>query len=373
MSKPRRIVVVGHGIAGLTAADTLRAEGYDGELALVGDEPHPAYSRPALSKALLRDESDLTSHQLPRATHGATELLGVRAVGLDVERRRVLLEGDSLGYDALVIATGCRPRRLGPEESGELTLRTLEDALALRARIAERPTVVVIGGGPLGMEIASGCLEAGCQVTLLSQGQPLEVQLGRHLSGVIVRAAVERGLRIVLTEGASVESAGRVRLAEGTVLGADLVVTAAGDLPNTEWLAGTGLLRDGVLAVDERGQLAPAVVAAGDVAAFPTPRGWRRLPLWTSAIEQSKVVATAVLHGDSAPSFNHRPYFWTEQFGISLKAVGDLPFDEEPVVVDGSVADRSALLQWSDSAAALNFRIPIPRLRRLCEAVPAQT
>jgi NADPH-dependent 2,4-dienoyl-CoA reductase/sulfur reductase-like enzyme len=372
MRRPRRVVVVGNGIAGLTAADTLRAEGYDGELVLVGDEPHPAYSRPALSKALLRDESDLTSHQLPPATHGATELLGVRAVGLDVERREVLLERDRLGYDALVITTGCRPRRLGPEGSGELTLRTLDDALALRARIVERPSVVVIGGGPLGMEIASGCLEAGCEVTLLSQGQPLEVQLGRYLSGVILGAAVEQGLRLVLTDGASVEAPGRVRLAEGTVLGADLVVTAAGDVPNTEWLAGTGLLRNGLLAVDKRGRLAPAVVAAGDVAAFPTARGLRRLPLWTSAIEQSKVAAAAVLHGEGGSSFVHRPYFWTEQFRISLKAIGDLPFDEEPVVVDGDVAERSALLQWGGAAAALNYRVPIPRLRRLSEVVPAQ-
>jgi NADPH-dependent 2,4-dienoyl-CoA reductase/sulfur reductase-like enzyme len=371
MSGPRRIVIVGNGIAGLTAADTLRAEGYDGELTVVGEEPRPAYSRPALSKALLRDEADLTSHQLPPATHGATELLGTRATGVDLERRRLLIDGDVLPYDALVVATGCRPRRLGGEGSRELTLRTLDDALALRSRIASAPSVVVVGGGPLGMEIASGCLEAGCAVTLVSQGRPLATQLGRHLAEVVVVAAIARGLRIVETAAAAVDDRTRVLLAEGPVLEADLVVTAAGDVPNTEWLASSGLMRGGVLQVDAHGRLRPGVVAAGDVAAFPTPEGPRRLPLWTSAIEQSKVAAAGLVRGEEGPEFAHLPYFWTEQFGLSLKAVGDLPFAGEPQVLEGDVAGGSALLRWEGAAAALNYRIPIPRLRRLTERVPA--
>ncbi|BFO18720.1 hypothetical protein SHKM778_51080 [Streptomyces sp. KM77-8] len=142
-----RVVVVGNGIAGLTAADTLREAGFDGELTVVGDEPHAAYSRPALSKALLLDGDDMTAHELPPAGHGATELLGVRATGLDPDRRRVTLDdGTALPYDRVVLATGSRARRLSdlPEE---LTLRGLEDALALRARLTAKPSVVVIGGG----------------------------------------------------------------------------------------------------------------------------------------------------------------------------------------------------------------------------------
>lgn len=378
MSAPRRVVVVGNGIAGVTAADSLRDAGYDGDLTLVGDEEHAAYSRPALSKALLRDE--LTAHVLPPPTHGATELRGVRAVGLDADRRRVLVDGgESLPYDGLVVASGCRARRLGGpgEHDDVLSLRSLDDAWRLRSRLADRPTVVVVGDGPLGMEIASGCLAAGCEVTLVSQGRPLALQLGDFLSDLVTSAARAHGLRIVTTTGASLGSRdGRshVVLADGAVLGADLIVTAVGDLPNVEWLAGSGLLQQGRLEVDSRGRVRQDVVAAGDVAAVPTPFGVRRVPLWNSAIEQGKVAATALVHGDAVEPLQSRPYFWTEQFGLNLKAVGHLPLDGTPEVVDGDVADLAAVLRWGGphpAAVALNVRMPIPRLRRLCD--PAVT
>lgn len=382
MKTPDRIVIVGNGIAGVTAADTLRAEGFDGELTLVGDEHHAAYSRPALSKALLRDVNDLTSHELPPPTHGAVELLGVGAARLDLEGRLVFLEdGQRVPFDGLVVATGCRARRLGSDASidglgaAELTLRTIDDAWLLRHRVADRPSVVVVGGGPLGMEIASGCLDSGCEVTLVSQGPPLAQQLGGYLSEVFTSAARARGLHVVTTDGARLARDGnatRVVLADGTALDADLVVTAVGDAPNTEWLATSGLLRAGVLEVDDRGRVRPGIVAAGDVAAIPTPHGRRRVPLWTSSIEQGKVAARALLHGDAAPPLEGRPYFWTEQFGLSLKAVGHLPLEGAPTLLDGDPTDGRALLRWDSvtggAVAALNYRIPIPRLRRLCEA-----
>ncbi|MBD9731219.1 FAD-dependent oxidoreductase [Streptomyces sp. H28] len=375
----RRVVVVGNGIAGLTAADTLRESGFDGELTLVGDEPHPAYSRPALSKALLLDGADPAAHELPPAAHGATELLGVRATGLDPDRRRVRLDdGTDLPYDGIVLATGSRARRLSALD-GEITLRGLDDALALRARLAGRPSVVVVGGGPLGMEIASGCLEAGCEVTLVSQGLPLTVQLGPYLAGVFVTAARERGLEVVDTLSATLagraagEGGPRVVLAEGAVLEADLVVSAVGDVPNTEWLAGTGLAEKGLVPVDARGLARPGIAAAGDLAGLPTPSGPRRIPLWSSAIEQAKCAARALVRGEDAPPLAFRPYFWTEQFGLNLKAVGPLPPTGEPVYVDGGPGGGRALMRWEHAdgtglAAALNYRIPIPRLRRLSES-----
>jgi len=385
MSGPvRRVVVVGNGIAGLTAAHALRDNGFDGELTIVGDEPHAAYSRPALSKALLLDGDDhaaspepsTASHELPPPTHGATELLGVSAEKLDVEGRLVRLDdGTTLPYDRLVIATGSRARRLSdlPEE---LTLRGLDDALALRGRLAGRPEVVVVGGGPLGMEIASACLAAGCRVTLVSQGVPLIAQLGPYLAAVFAKAAVDRGLTIVETPGAQFErreGQARVVLDDGAVLEAQLLVSAVGDVPNTEWLAGTGLVDKGVLHADARGLVRPGIAAAGDLAAFPTPRGRRRVSLWSRAIEQAKTAAAALVRGDEAPPLRFQPYFWTEQFGLGLKAVGDLPVDGEPAYLDGAPGGPS-LMRWfhddgAGTAVALNYRIPIPRLRRVSREV----
>ncbi|MGC9667583.1 NAD(P)/FAD-dependent oxidoreductase [Planosporangium sp. 12N6] len=373
MSTPiQRVVVVGNGIAGLTAADTLREAGFDGELTIVGDETHAAYSRPALSKALLLDVDDMSSHQLPPTTHGATELLGVRATGLDVDRRLVTLDdGAALPYDRVVLATGSRARRLS-DLPAEFTLRGLDDARALRKRLAGRPSVVVVGGGPLGMEIASGCLTAGCQVTLVSQGVPLILQLGPYLAEVFGKAALERGLTIVETGSARLDRRGgdvRVVLDDGAVLEAELVVTAVGDVPNTEWLADTGLANQGVVGVDSRGLVRPEIAAVGDLAAFPAPYGLRRIPLWNSAIEQAKVAAAALVRGDDTPPLQFQPYFWTEQFGLSLKAVGYLPLDGEPTYVEGGPGGP-ALMRWSHddgsgAAVALNYRIPIPRLRRV--------
>ena len=360
----QRIVIVGNGIAGVTAADTLRAQGFDGEITLIGDEPHAAYSRPALSKALLRDPEDLASHELPPPVHGATEMRGVRAVGLDAEGKVVKTDGGEVAYDRLIIATGCRARRLPRESAEQLTLRTLDDAWQLRDHVAGKPSVIVVGGGPLGMEIASSCLDSGCDVVLVSQGPPLHLQLGEYLSGILTNTAQARGLRIVETVGARIGEGARVSLAEGQTVEADLVITAVGDVPNIEWLAHTGLLTDGALVTDAAGRLRPDIVAAGDVATVPTPNGYRRVPLWSAAIDQAKTAATALLTGELRPH-DARPYFWTEQFGLSLKAVGTLPLVGEPEVVEAGPEPERMLLRWDGAAAAINYRIPIPRLRRL--------
>ncbi|WP_198289932.1 NAD(P)/FAD-dependent oxidoreductase [Nocardioides sp. Iso805N] len=361
---------MGNGIAGVTAAHTLREAGFDGELTIVGDEPHPAYSRPALSKALLLEEAGLTSHHLPAPTHGATELMGLTVSGLDLDTRCVLLDGgEGLPYDRLVVASGSRARRLSTLP-GEVTLRGLDDALYLRERLASVSSVIVVGGGPLGMEIASACRAGGCEVTLVSQGMPLVQQLGVHLAGILTRAALDRGLAIVESAGAVLEASAdgmvRVVVAEGGALEADLVVSAVGDVANTEWLASTGLSAPDGIHVDTRGLARPDVAAVGDVAVMPTPYGRRRIPLWTSAIEQAKTAAAALLLGEAASPLELRPYFWTEQFGLTLKAAGRLPVSGDPEYVEGGPG--AGLMRWPEAAVALNYRIPIPRLRRLSVA-----
>jgi NADPH-dependent 2,4-dienoyl-CoA reductase/sulfur reductase-like enzyme len=369
---PRDIVVVGNGIAGLTACDTLRAEGFDGRITVIGDEPVAPYSRPALSKALLRDGDDFTSHLLPEAMHGAVERRGIAAVGLDVDRQRVrLADGDEVPYDALVISTGTRARRLGrAKSSNEYTVRTLADALALRARLASRPSVVVVGGGPLGMEVASGAVGAGCTTTLVARGAPLASQLGALLSARFRDAAVAQGLTIVTTDSAEVvarDDTSVVTIGSGTVIEAEVIVSAVGDTPTVEWLATSGLLTGGALVVDRRGLVRPNIAAAGDVAAFPHAGRVARIPLWTSAIDQAKVAAAALLKPD-APELAFQQYFWTEAFGISLKAIGWTPVAGEAEIVEGTAGQ--GVLRWhhsdgSATAVALDYRIPIPKLRRL--------
>lgn len=369
----RRIVVAGNGIAGLTACDTLRAEGFDGEILVVGAEHVAAYSRPALSKALLRLDGGIEAHELPEPTHGATELRGVSATALDPHRRRLRLsDGDEVAYDGLVIATGSGARRL-TSSPHELTLRELSDALALRDALAGAARVVVVGGGVLGMEIASGALAAGCRVTLLATAPPMSKALGPHLAGVIADAARTAGLDVMIGDAVAVderEDGVTVRLDDVDV-DADLVITAVGDRPRTQWLETSGLLRDGALVADSRGRVGAGIVAAGDVATWSDEWGRWRLPLWTSAIEQARTAATALLRGEGASPLRLQPYFWTEQFGIGLKAVGPLPVSGPPEVVSTDPQSGGALLRWpggahtSATAVAVNYRIPIPRLRRL--------
>jgi 3-phenylpropionate/trans-cinnamate dioxygenase ferredoxin reductase component len=382
----RRIVVVGHGIAGLTAGDTLRREGFDGDLVVVGAEPHRPYSRPALSKAMMsapaEDGAWAGAQYLASPSDGAEVLTGRAAVGLDVPGRRVLLDdGTALAYDGLVIATGARPRRLGAHPQ-ELTLRSLADAEALRRQLAEgQPDVTVVGGGPLGLEVASGARAAGCAVTLIHRGLPLAGQLGPELAGVCAAAAEEHGVRRLDDRVAALDAAGDRPGSEGLVLTlasgrrhtASLVVSAIGDVPEVGWLADSGLLADGRLTVDEWGFCSPdhpEIVAAGDAVWRRTAAGTTRRALWTDAIEQAKGAARALLQGRSAPPAEYLPYFWTEQFGLTLRVSGEVPADVAPVVVDGDLAGRRALLRWDGpdgvgASAALNYRIPIPKLRRL--------
>jgi NADPH-dependent 2,4-dienoyl-CoA reductase/sulfur reductase-like enzyme len=153
------------------------------------------------------------------------------------------------------------------------------------------------------------------------------------------------------------------------------VISAIGDVPNTEWLAESGLLTDGELAVDSRGRVRPNIVAAGDVAAIETPHGRRRVPLWTSAIEQAKTAARALLLGDDAEPLSFQPYFWTDQFGLSLKACGELPVSGTPGYTERDEAANAALLRWQNvdgtgTAVALNYRIPVPKLRALSRQAP---
>lgn len=378
------IAIIGGSIAAVTAADTLRIAGHDGGITVLSDEVHPPYLRPPLSKAVLAGSEAPESVFVAKLGGDVTLRTGCRAVGLDTGRRRVLLaDGEEVPYSGLVIATGARARRLGPPETAELVVRDLDDALKLRRLFAEARSLIVVGGGLLGMEVASTARKTGLEVTVVDRDSPLVRHFGAFLAQHMTAAAVESGVLLRHCPG-GIELLGSdpvtgVRTADGTVLEADLVVSAVGCRPNVEWLDGTGMAGVGTLglAVDERCRLRPDIVAAGDVAARSAPRTGelRRFPHWASAIDQARVAATALIRGDAAAPYRPQPYFWTEQFGMEIKVCGEIIPEAHAQVLDGTMAQRDALLQWTVdgepvAAATVNRRMPLVKLRNL--AAPAQ-
>ncbi|WP_380280674.1 NAD(P)/FAD-dependent oxidoreductase [Kitasatospora purpeofusca] len=378
----RRIVVVGGSIAALTAAGSLRAEGFDGSLVLLSEEAHPPYSRVPLSKGLRSGDALRDAVLLPEPGEGVELRTGARADSLDPARRVVTLaDGAQVPYDGLVIASGARARRLGG--AGELVVRTLDDVELLTARLAGARSVAVVGAGFLGMELASTCRGLGLDVTVIDRDPPLARLLGDWLAAFVVAAARERGVAFRLApEGVTPLGPHAVRLGRetgeaGETVQADVVVTAVGDLPNVEWLVGSGLPLDGGVVADGRCLVAPGIVAAGDVVARRTPDGrTRRTPHWTNAVEQGRAAAAALLHGEAARPYRPDPYFWTEQFGLDIKISGRLPAAGAPEVSAGSVEDRAALLRWRHAdgatAVAVNHRLAVPRLRLLGALAPAE-
>lgn len=374
--------MVGNGIAGTTAATALRDHSYRGRITIIGAETHEPYSRPALSKSALAEAGGFSSHLLPVADHDADVLSGMAAIGLDLANRRLKLsDGSTRDFDGLIIASGIRPRKLRPDLDLELTFRKVEDAQELRTLLRSKPRVAVVGAGVLGMELASACAAAGSRVTVICRSKPMRSTLGDFLADVIVGAARRQGVEIVnphavdVRESASELGAREVVLADGSSVLADLVISAIGDVPNIEWLKNSGLLNNGELRVDSRCRLASNVVAAGDVAAIPGEHGHARVPLWTSAIEQAKVAAQALLIGDAAPELDYQQYFWTDQFGLALKACGRLPVKGEPEYIEGAPGAEPTLMRWqnadgSGTAVAINYRMPIPKLRALSRQSP---
>jgi 3-phenylpropionate/trans-cinnamate dioxygenase ferredoxin reductase subunit len=350
------IAVVGASAAGLTAAQTLRREGYDGPLTVIGDEEHMPYDRPPLSKQVLSGLWEPSRIALP-STVDASWMLGVRAVGLDVSGRRLALStGDDLAYDKLVIATGVSPRRLpfGSDLAGVHTLRTLSDALAFKDELAAAKSVVIVGAGFMGSEVAAVAAEMGADVTVVDPlSAPMIRQFGPWLGGLVAKLHADHGVRMRLGVGVTgFRGDGRVsgvELADGGVLPADVVLVAIGSVPNTEWLVGSGLsLTDGV-DCDSLCRAAPNVVAAGDVASWTHPVHGRRIRVEhrMNATEQGMAAARTLL-GKGEP-YAPIPYFWTDQYDVKIQAYGLFPEDAVPEVVAGDVgAGRFAALYRHD-------------------------
>jgi 3-phenylpropionate/trans-cinnamate dioxygenase ferredoxin reductase component len=355
------VVVVGASLAGFRAADELRSQGFDGAITVVGDEPHLPYDRPPLSKQVLAGAWGPERLAPPVSTEGGLDALaidwrlGARAEALDVDGRAVVLDrGDRLAYDGLVIATGAAPRRLpGTDQlAGVHTLRTLDDALALRAALdAGARRVVVVGAGFIGAEVAATCRTRGAEVTLLEAlPVPLGGALGDEMGSVMADLHRDHGVDLRLGAGvASMVGDDRVRavhLADGSEIAADLVVVGIGVSPNTAWLDGSGLaLGDGVVC-DETTLVAPGIVAAGDVARWPSRRFGEllRVEHWDNAITMGEHAARRLLAeltgGEPGAPYDPVPWFWSDQYDRKIQLAGYCAGSHEVRVVDGTPDER---------------------------------
>lgn len=337
-----RVVVVGASMGGLRAAEQLRAAGWSGPITVVGDEKHMPYNRPPLSKEVLASDvsHEAVAFRARAATADVEWRLGVEAVAADLTARHVTLaDGTRLTYEGLVVATGIRPRRLpcpGPTE-GRHVVRTLEDAQGLRGALAPGSSVVVIGAGFIGCEVAATARGLGADVAVVApEAEPMLRPLGAELGAALRRRHEARGVVFHLgrTIGhfTGVDAVTGVVLDNGTHLPADAVVEAVGSTPNTAWLDGNGLdLSDGVLCdallrVEGR----PDVVAVGDIARFPNARYDgvpRRVEHWSIPTDSAKRAArTLVAHltgsePDEAP-FAPLPTFWSDQYAERLQSFG---------------------------------------------------
>ncbi|MEU3714361.1 NAD(P)/FAD-dependent oxidoreductase [Streptomyces catenulae] len=375
------VTVIGASLAGLGAARALRTEGYTGRLLLIGEEHHRPYDRPPLTKAFLTGTVDASALALAddeeTAALGLTLRTGARAVRLDPRARSVTLAtGEEIRTDGVVVATGATPRTLpGPVPGGVHTLRTLDEARALRAALTAGPVrVVVIGGGFLGAETASSCAALGHDVTVVETAPlPLVPQLGEAMAGVCAALHADHGVRLLTGTGVAglradgaADAVTGVTLADGRLLPADVVVVAIGVRPCTDWLADSGLpLDDGVICDAGGVTPLPQVVAAGDVARAAGARGEH----WTAATEQAACCARNLLAGRTVATCRSLPYFWSEQYGVRLQFAGRRAPGDLPRLVEGSPDDRSFLAVYErdgrpTAALALNRPRPFARLRR---------
>ena len=369
----RRIVIVGAGLAGSRCAQTLRAEGFDGSITLVGEEQHQPYERPALSKEFLAGTREELLLQAPTAW-AELEIhleLGVRVQRIDTKRRLASTARGDLVWDALVLATGARARRPAAfGGSGVHVLRTLDDAQRLRAELVPGRRLAIVGSGFVGTEVASTAVELGVDVTIVDLASlPFERTLGPEVGRLLANRYREHGVDLRLEAG--VERVLRrsdgtlrgLRLWNGTALEGGLVLVAVGAEPAGELLRGTGPIE-----TDEGGRtLLPYVYACGDVAAPWSAEHARhvRLEHWTSAAGQAAAVARAILGRE--PAASPTPYFWSDQFGLRLQHVGSAE-GWERIVLDGHETSLAAryLAQDGRLVAALLVNRPqqVGALRR---------
>jgi NADPH-dependent 2,4-dienoyl-CoA reductase/sulfur reductase-like enzyme len=389
-------VVVGASLAGLRAVEAARRRGFDGEIVLVGSEPHAPYDRPPLSKAVLAADGPggsptLRTAQVLREELGVDLRLGAAATALHPGDRTVLVGDEEVRYDALVVATGAHARTLPGAEgvAGVHTLRTVEDARAVRAALDAGARTVVVGAGFIGSEVASAARARDLPVTVV---EALDVPLSRSVgaeAGLVcadLHRAAGTDLRLATRVAGVATRDGRatgVELETGEVLPADLVVVGTGAAPSTGWLAGSGVPlhpRDGGVVCDATLWTGvPGVYAAGDVAHWPHPLfddDLMRLEHWSNAAEHGAAAATHALGLAEPRPVASVPYFWSDWFGRRIQFVGT-PAADEVLRVDDGVEGRALLLYRRGGrlvgAMTVDRPAEIMKYRRLIAAAPPRS
>ena len=366
-------VIVGASLAGAKAAETLRAEGFDGRVVLIGDEARRPYERPPLSKDYLRGEKDFDAAAVhPAGFYDEHDIdlrtsTTVTAIG-PAERSVTLASGEQITWDRLLLATGAVPRRLsveGADLPGVLYLRSVEDANTLRQAISPSAQVVVIGAGWIGAEVAASARQVGAAVAIVELAAvPLERVLGPEVGAVYRDLHASHGVDLhfwvgveAIVGSTAVEA---VRLSDGTVLDATAVVVGVGVTPRVELAEAAGLAVDNGVVVDEHLQTSvPGIFAAGDVAnAFHPRYGTRiRLEHWSAALNQGPAAARAML--GQQVSYDRTPYFFSDQYDLGMEYRGWAP-DFDQVVFRGDPASGAFLCFWlrhGNVAAAMNANI----------------
>ena len=348
MAGRRTFLIVGANLAGGRAAEKLRAEGFDGRIVLIGEEPHRPYERPPLSKEILRGEQPPEKAFLrPEEYYAENDielLLGARATNIDTEAQVVALaEGISLGYDMLLLCTGGRVRTLdlpGADLRNVFTLRTIDDALAIHEHMKPGAKIVVVGAGFIGSEVAASASMTGAEVTLLEVAPvPLGRALGEEVGGLLGELHRAKGVDLrtgVRIEGFEGDGAVRaVALEDGTRFAADAVIVGVGIDPADGLARRSGIECDNGILVDEHCRTSvPNIYAAGDVANHPNPLLGHRIRVehWQNAQNQAAAAAMAKL--GSAEPFSEVPWFWSDQYDATIQMFGH-PMSWDRIVFRG--------------------------------------
>ncbi|MGH2910328.1 MAG: NAD(P)/FAD-dependent oxidoreductase [Solirubrobacteraceae bacterium] len=360
-----RIVIAGAGLAGLRAAQAARAAGHEGEIVLVGDEPHAPYTRPPLSKELLKGEQTAEGCAFPGLDVLEAELrLSTVIASADADAHTVTFDdGDTLGYDRLIVATGAHARRLPGLTSGH-TLRSLDDAARLLAALDGARRLAIVGAGFIGCEVAASVRKNGIEVALIDLApQPL-LPLGSELGERVAAMHREHGVELHLGAGIERVDEDGVHLAGGATVAADCVLIAVGATPSTGFLDGSGVELDPTGGVVCDATLtsvsAPDVLAAGDIACWPHPgAGGERVRVehWTTAAEHGRLAGRNAMSEPSERAAHVAPpYFWSDQYDVKIQSVG-FPAMAERIEIVESDDDGRRLV-----AEALDTRSDPPRL-----------